>query len=172
MKEIELKLISELFKDSGRSDRGLAKAVGVSQPTVTRIRTKLEKEGIIKEHSITVDFRKLGIQLIAFVFGVWDQEKYKEYTHEERVKKTTKFLSNHPNVIFASTGRGLKKERMLISLHKDYSDYSEFIKQAREEWAGLMELDSFIISLDVDIVPLAFSFRNLGKYIEKIARLA
>jgi hypothetical protein len=57
---------------------------------------------------------------------------------------------------------------MLISLHKDYSDYSEFIKQARAEWTGLIELESLIISLDADVVPLPFSIRNLGKYIEKI----
>jgi DNA-binding Lrp family transcriptional regulator len=32
MKDVELKLISELMKDSRRSDRELAKAIGVSSP--------------------------------------------------------------------------------------------------------------------------------------------
>jgi DNA-binding Lrp family transcriptional regulator len=36
MKDIELKLISELMLDSRRSDRELAKVLGVSQPTVSR----------------------------------------------------------------------------------------------------------------------------------------
>ena len=43
MKDFELKLISELMKNSRRSDRELAKILQVSQPTVTRVRTKLEK---------------------------------------------------------------------------------------------------------------------------------
>jgi DNA-binding Lrp family transcriptional regulator len=41
MKELEGKWLSELLKNSRRSDRELAKAIGVSQPTTTRLRTKL-----------------------------------------------------------------------------------------------------------------------------------
>jgi DNA-binding Lrp family transcriptional regulator len=48
LKDVELKLLSELLKDSRRSDRELAKVVGVSQLTVTRVRSKLEKSGVIK----------------------------------------------------------------------------------------------------------------------------
>jgi DNA-binding Lrp family transcriptional regulator len=49
MKDIERRLISELMKNSRRSDRELAKALGTSQPTITR--GKLEREGIIKEYT-------------------------------------------------------------------------------------------------------------------------
>jgi DNA-binding Lrp family transcriptional regulator len=44
MKDIERRLISELMKNSRRSDRELAKALGTSQPTITRTRGKLERE--------------------------------------------------------------------------------------------------------------------------------
>jgi DNA-binding Lrp family transcriptional regulator len=54
MKDVELKLISELLKDSHRSDRELAKAVGVSQPTVSRLISKLRKETWIPH--MCVDF--------------------------------------------------------------------------------------------------------------------
>jgi hypothetical protein len=54
----------------------------------------------------------------------------------------------------------------MISFHKNYSDYSKFIGQAKSEWAGLVDLESFIISLKGDVSPLPLSFRNLGKYIE------
>lgn len=37
MKDVELSLVAELLKDSRRSDRELAKAIGVSQPTVSRL---------------------------------------------------------------------------------------------------------------------------------------
>jgi Trp operon repressor len=36
VKEIELRLVAELLKDSHRSDRELAEALGVSQPTIAR----------------------------------------------------------------------------------------------------------------------------------------
>jgi DNA-binding Lrp family transcriptional regulator len=168
MKDVELRLISELLKNSRRSDRELAKAMNVSQPTVSRTRPKLEKDGIIKEYTIIPDFRKLGIELVAFAFAIWLPEKIKGYSEDERVSKLEKFFSKHPNVIFASSGQGLNKTRVMISLHRNYSDYSEFISQARAEWAGLVEFESFIISLGADLVPLPLSLRNLGKYLEKI----
>ena len=47
MKQDKLtKLLLELVKNSKRSDRDLAKALDVSQPTVTRMRKKLEKEAV------------------------------------------------------------------------------------------------------------------------------
>ncbi len=56
------------MKNSHRSDRELAKAMGISQPTITRIRRKLEKEGYIKEYTIIPDFNKLGYEILAFTF--------------------------------------------------------------------------------------------------------
>jgi len=167
MKETELKVISELLKDSRRSDRELAKAIGVSQPTVSRIISRLEKEGIIKEHTIIPDFRKLGIELVAFVFGVWSPEKFKDYSMDQRVSKLEEFFSNHPNAFFASSGDGLAKNNVVISLHKNYSDYRQFISQLKTEWAGLVDFESFIISFQEALMPRPFSIRNLGKYIEK-----
>jgi DNA-binding Lrp family transcriptional regulator len=168
MKDMELKLVSELFKDSRRSDRELAKAIGISQPTVSRTIRKLKKEGVIKEHTLIADFRKLGIELAAFTFGVWSPEQIKNYPQAERVEKAKRFLSEHPNVIFASSGQGLRMERMMVTVHKNYQDYSEFMRQAKAEWEGLVRLESFVISLDSDVVTLPFSFRNMGKYIGKI----
>jgi len=51
-KKLMRKLLSELLKDSKRSDRELAKALGVSQPTVTRNRSRLVKDGVIREFTV------------------------------------------------------------------------------------------------------------------------
>ena len=63
LKDVELKLIAELSKNSRRSDRELAKQLRVSQPSVTRIRNKLEKEGIIREYTVIPDSSRLGYQM-------------------------------------------------------------------------------------------------------------
>ena len=64
MKNIELRLISELMKNSRRSDRELARVLGVSQPTVSRTIKKLEKEGYIREYTMIPDFSKLGYEIM------------------------------------------------------------------------------------------------------------
>jgi DNA-binding transcriptional MocR family regulator len=61
LKNTETGLISELMKNSRRSDRQLAKALNVSQPTVTRTMTKLEREGIIKEHTLSLTLGSLEL---------------------------------------------------------------------------------------------------------------
>lgn len=60
MKNVELKLIPEFMKNSRRSDRELARAIGVSQPTVSRFVDKLEKSGVIRVHCVP-DFNKRGL---------------------------------------------------------------------------------------------------------------
>jgi DNA-binding Lrp family transcriptional regulator len=65
LKDTELKVISELMKNSRRSDRELAKAIGASQPTVSRIIKKLEKEKIIEEYTMIPNFSKLGYKILA-----------------------------------------------------------------------------------------------------------
>jgi len=65
-KEMEKKMTSlllELLKDSKRSDREIAKVLGVSQPTITRMRQRLVKEGAIKEFTVIPDFVRMGFCL-------------------------------------------------------------------------------------------------------------
>jgi DNA-binding Lrp family transcriptional regulator len=73
VKDVKLKLIAELMKNSRRSDRDLAKTIGVSQPTVTRIRIKFEKEGYAKEYTMIPDFRKLGFSLLSVTLTMMKQ---------------------------------------------------------------------------------------------------
>jgi DNA-binding Lrp family transcriptional regulator len=167
MKDKELRLVSELFRNSRRSHRELAHVLGVSQPTVSRLIGKLEKAGVVKEYTIVADLRKLGIEIVAFTFGVWSPDKIKGYSEDERVEKAKSFLSKYPNVVLASSGQGLGMGRMMVSVHKDYSDYVEFMREARSEWADLVRLESFIMNLATEMVPFPFSLRNLGRYIEE-----
>ena len=53
MKERMMRVLLEYLKDSKRSDREIAKIVGVSQPTITRMRQRLVKEGAIRVHHNT-----------------------------------------------------------------------------------------------------------------------
>jgi len=166
---MELRLISELIKNSHRSDREIARTIKTSQPTVTRTRTRLEKEGIIKEYTIIPDLAKLGVEIVAVTFAHWSPEKISDFSESERIKKAQRFLSKHPNVIYASSGTGLGMGRMMITVHKSYSDYANYIKEAQSEWAGLLSrFDSFIISMRTDVATAPFSFRNLGEYLTQI----
>jgi len=156
MKEIERKLISELLKNSRRSDRDLAKAIGSSQPTITRVRHKLEKEGYIKEYTIIPDFIKLGYEIMAITCLKVDETKMVELH-----KAITEYFATEPNVIMVSGGAlGMGKNGIIISLHKSYSHFSKFITNHMAQWgANIEDYFNIIISLEERTVkPLSLRY--------------
>ncbi len=164
MKDVELRLIFELVKNSRKSDRELAKLIGVSQPTVSRTRTRLEKEGLI-EYSGIPNLRKLGYEIISITFG--NRSKH-EPDAKLRVQKAKDFVAERPNLIFASTGVGLESDRVAVSIHKNYSDYVEYMNEIKTEWAGLMTVTgSFLIALSSDNVLRPISMKYLADSLGK-----
>jgi len=170
LKDIDFKIIFALMKNSKISDRELAKTVGVSQPTVSRRRARLEKEGLL-DYTAIPDFRKLGFQIMAFSFSKWTPEALAELLDKEDfVKQVQRFFSRFPNVIFATTGgSGLGgMDSASISVHKDYNDYTKFMKEIKKEWGkNVAAFDSFIFSLGSDDVVRPITFKYIGEYINK-----
>ena len=155
MKERMLSLLLEYLKGSKRSDRELAKVVGVSQPTITRMRQRLVKEGAIKHFTVIPDFVKMGYEIM-----VISHIKNKALVVTELEEKAEKYWKKYPNVIFVSRAEGMGKNGLLISLHKSYTDYSDFLTENLREWGDYIEsYDSMFINLNGRIVkPLSLKY--------------
>jgi DNA-binding Lrp family transcriptional regulator len=138
------------MKDSRRSDRELAKAIGVSQPTVSRTIKKLQKEGIIKEYTMIPDFRKLGFEILAITFLAVDKEP------DSRQFERT--LTTFQDVLMVERGLGLKYSHVVVSLHTGYSSYVEFERRLKENdsWT-VTDSASFLVNLNEDSGFLSFS---------------
>ena len=170
LKDVDYKIISELMKNSRISDRKLATIVGVSQPTVSRKRAMFEKEGLV-EYNTTLNLIKFGFEIMAFIFASWKHEFRKDMnTNSEAFKKKTRaFFSKHPNILYASTGRGLgmARARMFISLHRSYADYAKFMTELEEQWGRYLEKNEiFIISLKSDSILRPLTFKYLAEYLK------
>jgi DNA-binding Lrp family transcriptional regulator len=143
-KELPQKLLREFLHNSKQSDRDLAKILKVSQPTITRARHKLERDGMIQDYTIIPDFKKMGFELLALTFVKMRPEILKPEVMEEAKKYAEKF----PNAIYASTGEGLGMTGVIISFHKDYPDYHHRLNLLRVDWKGLTEnIQSFVVSI-------------------------
>ena len=156
-KQKMIDLLYELMKNSKRSDRELAKVVEVSQPTITRMRKKLEKSEYIREYTIIPALEKLGFEIIALNFLLTS-------TKPKDIKEMQEWVSVSQKIIFSSLGEGLDgKTLLLVSIHKNFTDFSEFTRELRGILglkAGSME--SFLVSPKPDMVK-HFSFKNLEK---------
>jgi DNA-binding Lrp family transcriptional regulator len=145
------KLLFALIKNSKRSDRELARALHLSQPTVTRLRKILEKEAI-EQYTAIPNLSYLGFDLISFTFSTT-----KELVNplEEKGKKWT---AEQPSVMFASTGQGMDADAVMISVHKDYADFAKFYQNFRRDWGGsLQNFRTFLVSVKGSVQLKALS---------------
>lgn len=157
------KLLRELIRDSRRSDRELARAIGASQPTVTRNRKLLES--YIRSYTIVPEFHKVGYEILALTFA-----KAKTYGREQVEKKldlAKEWVTEHPNVLFASDGEGLGKDAVLVSVHRDYSKYADFVREYTMKFSNFItDVQSFIVSLKTGILIKPFDLAYLSDDIE------
>ncbi len=156
MKKKMMNLLLEYLKGSKRSDRELAKVLGVSQPTVTRMRQRLVKEGIIREFTVIPDFVKMGYEIMAIIF-------FKLKVTKASIEKAIKVTMARPNIIFASGAEGMGKNGIMISLHRNYTDFSNFLRNLRLEGGDdLQDYDTMLISLKEKAVK-PFSLKYLAE---------
>jgi len=143
-KQLHQKLLRRLLANSKQSDRELAKRLDVSQPTISRVRSKLEKSGLIKDYTITPDFTQMGFEILALTFV----KMRAEILSPEMTERAKKYAEKWPNVIFASSGEGLDMTGVIISFHKDYTEYHSRLNRLRVDWKEFTEdIKSFIVSL-------------------------
>jgi DNA-binding Lrp family transcriptional regulator len=155
MKERMMRLLLEYLKDSRRSDREIAKSIGVSQPTITRTRHRLVKEGVIKEFTVIPDFTKMGYEIMAITFA-----KSKMILNPKEKEKATKLVLTNPNIIFVAGAQGMGKNGVMISIHKSFSDFCNFLTNLILETGGYMENhNTMLIPLGENIVkPLSLTY--------------
>lgn len=160
MKEEQLlEVLCELMKNARQSDRAIAGKLHVSQPTVTRARTTLEKKHYINGYTAIPSFPKIGYELIAITFvktrtGISSKER------QEAVAEGRKWTQEQPNIVFAAICNGMGANGVMMSFHKSYSDYVEFMKTYKSQWNNVVTFqESIMIYMNEDqlIKPLMFA---------------
>jgi len=178
MKDAELKLISELLKDSRRSDRELAQAIGVSQPTISRLIAKLRKQGVIKEFTMVPDLAHLGFTIMAVIF-LKLQRNGKSLTSkqlEEMFSDAHKLEKDNPRpFLLVETGIGLRHDMIVIALFHNYTEYADYVGMIRTESTSVLpyfkneDIESFLINLEekhylpLTLSRLAMNLRKTGE---------
>ena len=82
---------------------------------------------------------------------------------EEPVENGGLVSLSKPNVVFAAECNGMGMSGVVVSLHKSYSDYVDFVRELRLEGGdGLKMADSLIISLEGSVIR-PFNFKDLAQ---------
>lgn len=135
----EKQVLLELAKNARLSDRELASKLKTSQPTITRIRTKLWNEKFVDRFLILPNLQRFGLNFHAFTFV--------KVSHPSLLKKIIQWTSEQNTIVFAAEGEGVSNHHyMFESLHADYGEYHSFLKQFRTAFPGqASETSSFFI---------------------------
>lgn len=156
-----MSLLLEYLEDSNRTDRQMAKILGVSQPTVSRMRNRLLKEGLVKHFSAVPDFAKLGYEIMAFSFVKFNMEQVMEI--EEKAKE---WAQRHPEIIFSSRAEGMGMDAITVSVHKNYAEYMGFLIENKKWRKFVVEAHFILVDLGGDVTK-PFSFKYLAEKQEK-----
>lgn len=148
LKPIDRKILNELIKNSKRSDRELAKVLGISQPTVTRRRALLERE-LIEGYTAIPKWMKLGYEIFAITLTKIKADIAAKNKYDTTRKRGLQWLMSQSNIIMAGACRGAGTDSFMISLHRSYSDYDDFMREYR------LELGEFIDDVQSILVNLA-----------------
>ncbi|HVP41175.1 MAG TPA: winged helix-turn-helix transcriptional regulator [Candidatus Krumholzibacteriaceae bacterium] len=161
MKETELKLLAELMRNSRRSDRELAKAIGVSQPTVTRMIRRLEKEGVIKEYTMIPDFSRLGYRILALIFAKLKKTLSPEETEKARQIIIENLSKSVFGIVMLERGIGLGYDGVIMAYFPDYASYVKYRNIIKAyPFVEVSGIDALLINLNDKLRyrPLTFSY--------------
>ena len=147
LKPVDYKILFELMKNAKRSDREIAKILGVSQATVSRRRKALEREVIVGYTAIP-RWEKLGFNILALTFIKSDIVFQPQEKVEQARNKVKDWMMKHPNVVASAKGSGMGMYAFVMSFHKNYSDFEEFISEHNSELGEfLTETQTFLVNV-------------------------
>jgi len=156
-KKASTELISELLKNSKRSDRELARVLGMSQASVSRLRNKLVKDGLI--FTIIPDIVKMGFEILAI-------SSFRSKSNKEIAERAIGWTASKPYILFAARAEGMGKNAVVISIHKDFTHLSNFLTEIRREGEGIIEdYDTLLISLK-GFIAKHFSLRYFAELVK------
>ena len=121
LKELDYKILYELMNNAKKSDREIAKALGISQPTVSRKRAFLEKE-VIDGYTVIPKWEKLGYRIFAMTFVKIKPVVGTKEEYADSRKRGTEWLMSQPYIVMSGGCRGMGVDAFNLSFHKSYSD--------------------------------------------------
>ncbi len=166
LKDTDQRILFELMKNSKVSDRQLAKKIGVSQPTVTRRRARLERE-VIDGYTTIPKWRKLGYEILAVTLVKSPLRLGSTRESMNAIEKSMKWLEKQPNVIFGAGCRGMGMTGVMFSLHRSYADLDEFLTTHREQLGPILEdVQSIVVNLAGKAVYRPLNLKYLAEVSE------
>jgi hypothetical protein len=81
-------------------------------------------------------------------------------------KKANIFFEKHPNVILTLKGDGMGCDGIVVSLHKDFAKFTQFLRELKTETINTEVVGNFLASLKTGDQYRDLTFKTLKDYIK------
>ena len=153
LKNKEKTVFAELLISGRKPDKHIAQERKISQPTVTRIRQKLERDKYIQAYHATPDFKKMNLNVVVFTTFTWN-----DYSKKEIADNAVNDIVANPKVIFISRGNGFSgRTAVMITMHDNIGSYEDFLVDLKSKWGKYMDnVDQFVSSTENIFKPFEY----------------
>lgn len=143
--DADLKIIDILKKDSKRSNREIAKEINLHVTTVYNRIQRLEREGIIEKYTVSLNHKKLGLKLIAYVFLHYDISIWGKKSNREDLKRRLKALPNIEEIKYI-----IGRHDILLKFYlRDMDDLNVVLLDHLRKVPGIGQTETFLVLEDV-----------------------
>lgn len=133
--DTDIKILTELQKDSHIKRNELSEIIGMSLPSTLDRIAKLESHGIIKQYTSALDHKTLGYDITSFIFLESDSSKhYKDIT--ANALKTPEVLECH-----SITGEGSH----ILKIRTENTSSLEKLLAKIQSWPGVHSTRTSIV---------------------------
>lgn len=160
--ENDKEVLRQIIEQSKIPDSRIAEDMGISPQAVFKIRAKLEQLGIIKGYTPIIDFKKIGIKILALLVlkfkpTVWD--RYSDDLISERITKI-------PYIIGAYRVADAQASHILLIGFRDTEQKENYIAQIQTKYANEIEIKD-IYNFSVDKIITQNPIGLLNEIIDK-----
>lgn len=135
--ETEIKILRELQKDASISNRGLAKKVESSTPTISSKIEKLEDMGIIQGYKLHLDYDRLGLTKYVLIVD----------TAPDKLEKVSKEISDIDLTYSIEELDGISLKVEIFT--RDVKHFDSYLEDLRKK-DGINKLDVMRVSEFID----------------------
>jgi Lrp/AsnC family transcriptional regulator, leucine-responsive regulatory protein len=160
--ENDKEVLKKIIEHAKIPDSQIAESIGISPQAVFKIRNKLEDLGIIKGYIPIIDFKKIGINMLAFLIirllpEAWSKYPEREISHN---------IARIPYVIEAYRVAESDASHLLLMGFRDVDQKVKYISQLQTKYAKEMEIKT-VYSFPVDSIitqnPLSILYEIIDK---------
>jgi Lrp/AsnC family leucine-responsive transcriptional regulator len=152
----DLKILTELQKDGGRSNQEIAERVGLSASPCSRRIRQLEEAGVIRERVVRLEPRALGLELTALIHIRMDRHTPERFEQFEGVVRA------YPEVQECYLITGQEADYQLKITVPNMDEYQHFLLAKITRIEGVIGVhSSFVLrkAIDTTALPLSYARR-------------